>query len=178
VLAVHPRDSLRRGDQGDEADGRRADPLDRLDRRRGRVAGGEHRVEQDDVAIGDVAGKLHVVLDRLERLLVAEEADEPDARAGDERKHRVKHPDPRAQDRAHRDLLARDAARRGHLERRLDLDLLVREVLGGLVGEEQRELVHELAEHLRGRRHVPQQPELVLNQRMSHFGHRSGARSD
>ena len=31
---------------------------------------GQHRVEQDDVALGDVRGKLHVVLDRLERLLV------------------------------------------------------------------------------------------------------------
>ena len=39
--------------------------LDRLDRGRRRVAGREHRVEQDHVALGDVVRQLHVVLDGL-----------------------------------------------------------------------------------------------------------------
>ena len=60
------------------------------------------------------------------------------------------------------------------LERGLDLDLLVGEVLRRLVRQEQRQLVDELAEHLRRRRDVPQQPELVLDERMRHFRDRSG----
>ena len=52
------------------------------------------------------------------------------------------------------------------LERRLDLDLLDREVLGGLVGEEERDLLHELPEHLRGRLGVAEEAELVLDERV------------
>ena len=82
----------------------------------------------------EVVRELHVVLDRLERLLVAEEADEADARTRDEREHGVEHAHPGAQDRADGDLLARDPPRGHVLERRLDLDLLVGEVLRRLVG--------------------------------------------
>ena len=57
-------------------------------------------------------------------------------------------------------------ARRHPLERRLDLDLLVGEVLRRLVREQQRQLVDELAELLRRRRDVAQQPELVLDERV------------
>ena len=99
--------------------------LDHLDGGGGRVAGREHRVEQEHVALGDVVRQLDVVLDGLERLLVAVEADEADARTGDQREHAVEHPHPGAQDRADRDLLAADPARAHPLERRLDLDLLV-----------------------------------------------------
>ena len=145
-------------------------PLHRVDRGGGRVAGREHRVEQDHVALGDVVRQLHVVLDRLERLLVAVQADEADARARDQREHGVEHAHARAQDRADGDLLARDPPRGHPLERRLDLDLLVGEVLRRLVGEQERQLVDELAEHLRRRRHVAQQAELVLDERVRDLG--------
>ena len=78
----------------------------------------------------------------------------------------VEHPDARAQDRADGDLLPRDPARRHLLERRLDLDLLVGEVLRRLVREQERELVDELPEHLRRRRDVAQEAELVLDERV------------
>ena len=68
--------------------------------------------------------------------------------------------------RTHRDLLARDARDERALERRLDLDLLAREVLRRLVGEEQRHFLDELAEVHRRRRAVAQVRELVLDQRM------------
>ena len=90
----------------------------------------------------------------------------PTRAPGHEREHGVEHPHSRAQDRADRDLLAGDPPRRRALERRLDLDLLVGQVLRRLVGQEQRELVDELAEHLRRRRDVAQEPELVLDERM------------
>ena len=84
---------------------RRPGPLDGLDRRRRRVAGREHRVEQDHVALGDVVRQLHVVLDRLERLLVAVEPDEADAGTRDQREDAVEHPHAGTEDRADGDLL-------------------------------------------------------------------------
>ena len=62
--------------------------------------------------------------------------------------------------------LPRDPPRAHPLERRLDLDLLVGERLRRLVGEEERQLVDELTEHLRRRRDVAQEAELVPNERM------------
>ena len=54
-----------------------------------------------------------------------------------------------------------------HLERRLDVDVLGRQVLRRLVGEEQRHLLDELAE-VHGRRvFVPQVRQLVLDERVS-----------
>ena len=151
-----------RGDQRDERDAARAGVLEGRRPRRGRVARREHRVEHQHVAVGDVRRQLDVVLDGLERLLVAVEADEPDPRDRDQREHAVEHPHPGAQDRADGDLLARDALGSRALERRLDLDLLDPHLLGRLVGEEQRQLVHEPAEHRRCRGCVAAgTPELV-----------------
>src|SRR3990172_2006347 len=48
--------------------------------------------------------------------------------------------------------------------------LLVGEVFRCLVGEGQGRLVPELPEHLRRRRDVPQEPELVLDERMRDDG--------
>ena len=73
---------------------------------------------------------------------------------------------PCAQHRAHGDLLAGDPLHDGLLERRLDLDVLGREVLRRLVGQEQRDLVRDLAE-VDGRRvFLAQVGELVLHQRV------------
>jgi small subunit ribosomal protein S1 len=59
----------------------------------------------------------------------------------------------------------------GAFERRLDLDVLARQVLRRLVGEEQRHLLDELAE-VDGRRVlVAQVGELVLHQRVQNFRH-------
>ena len=52
----------------------RAGGLDHVDGGGRRVAGREHRVEHDHVPRGDVLRQLHVVLVRLERLLVAVDA--------------------------------------------------------------------------------------------------------
>ena len=170
MAVVDVLDPFGRRDDREQPHARRAGVLDELHRVHGRVAGREHRVEQDDVAVRDVGRQLHVVLDRAQRLLVAVETDEADARARDQRQHAVEHPEPRAQDRAHGDLLAGDARERLHLERRLDVDVLGREILRRLVGEEQRDLLDELAE-VDGRRVlVPQVRQLVLDERVSDLG--------
>src|SRR4029079_1509321 len=100
------------------------------------------------------------------RLLVSVEADETHARPGDEAENAVEHSEPRAQDRAHRHLLAGDPLNRRSLERRLDLDLLRGETLRRLVREEERDLVHELAKEMRRRGVVGQHPALVLDKPM------------
>jgi hypothetical protein len=163
---VHFLDPFRGGDQADERDRAGAGVLDLRDRGDARVPGREHRVEHDRVALAEVVGQLDVVLDRLERLLVAVHADEADPCARDQRQRPFQHAHACTQDRADRDLLARDALGPHHLERRLDLDRLGGEVLGRLVGQEQRELVDELPEVDGGRVLVAEVRELVLDQRM------------
>ena len=74
----------------------------------GAAASCEHRVDDKHVALGDVFGQLAVVLDRLERLGVAVEADVADARRRDELEDALDHAEPRAQDRDDRDLLANE----------------------------------------------------------------------
>ena len=78
MLLVDPRDPLGRRNEADEGDGAGAGVFHLGDRRNARVARRQHRVEDDGVAVGEVVGELDVVLDRLQRLLVAVEADEPD----------------------------------------------------------------------------------------------------
>jgi hypothetical protein len=171
---VQRPNALGRGDDGHELHRLRACLLDGLDCGGCRVSRGEHRVEEDDVAVGDVGRELDVVLDRLERLLVPIEADEPDAGSRDEREDAVQHPDAGPEDRADRHLLARDARHGRPLEWGLDLDLLDGEILRHLVREQERYLVDELAEHLGRRLQVPEQPELVLNERVVDHGHLRG----
>src|SRR5262249_12569920 len=80
----------------------------------------------------------------------------------------------RTEDRADGDLFARDTRHRRHLERRVDVDVLGREVLRRLVGEEQRHFLDELPE-VDGRRVlVPQVRELVLDERVADFDHGHG----
>jgi len=79
---------------------------------------------------------------------------------------RVEHPDPSAQNRAHGHLLATDPREHPALQRGLDVDVFSRQVLRRLVGQEQRDLVDELAE-VDGRCVlVPQVRELVLDERV------------
>src|SRR4029079_17271800 len=114
----------------------------------------------------EVARQLHVVLDRLERLLVAEEPDEADARARDELEKAVQHPHPGAQYRADGELLARDPLDLRPLERRLHTDRLLRDVLRRLVREERGQLADEPAEVARRRSPVAQVRQLVPDERV------------
>src|SRR5947207_3412392 len=70
VLAVYLLDPRRRRDDADERHRLRPRVLHRCDSRAARVAGREHRVEDDCVPFGEIVRQLEVVLDGLERLLV------------------------------------------------------------------------------------------------------------
>ena len=114
------------------------------------------------------SGSFDVVLNRLERLLVPVHPHEPDPRARDQRERSLEHADARAQHGADGDLLAGDPLGLHRLERSLDLDRLGGKVLRRLVGEEQRELVDELAE-VDGRSVlVSKIGQLVLDERVQH----------
>jgi hypothetical protein len=130
----------------------------------------EHRVEDDRVPVLEIDRQLHEVLDRLQRLLVAVQPDEADARARHEREDAVEHAHAGAQHRADGHLLALDPLCGHLLERRLDLVRLRRHVLRRLVREQQRQLVHELAEVDGRRLLVPEVAELVLDERMRDDG--------
>src|SRR4051794_3730235 len=60
----------------------------------------------------------------------------------------------------------------GSFERRLHRHILEREVAGGLVGHEHRDLVDQLLEDLRRRFTVAQDAQLVLNERVRHDAER------
>ncbi len=164
ILTVEALDTLRGGDQGDQTHRVRPRGFHGRDSGRSRVARGQHRVEQDHVPLGDVVRELHVVLDRLECLLIPVEADEPDAGGGDQREHAVEHADAGPKDRADRNLFAGDPLHGRPLEWSGDLHLLRGEVLRRLVGEEKGQLVHELAEELGWRLDVSQHSQLVLDE--------------
>ena len=120
VGRLHAGDAFRGGEEAEEADVGGAGLLEQRHGGDGGVAGGEHRVERDGDALVEVGRDLGVVLHRLQRGLVAVEADEADARRGDELEHAVEQAVAGAQDRDERELLALED--RGlHLgQRRLD----------------------------------------------------------
>ena len=70
------------------------------------VAGREHRIDDDHVAVAHVLGDLVVVLDRLERLGIAVQADVADARRRQDVEHAVEDAGAGAEDRDEHDLLA------------------------------------------------------------------------
>jgi hypothetical protein len=107
-----------------------------------------------------LGGDLEVVVHRLQRVVVAVQADVAHAHAGHQPHHALHHPQPRAQDGDHGQLLPRQHMGRGLLQRRLDLHLLQRQVLGDLVRHEHGDLVHQLLELLLARLLVAQHASL------------------
>ena len=99
-------DALRRGDDRQQADGAGALLLAEPDGVDGGATRREHRIEQQDLALRQLARQLRVVDDRLQRLLVAVHAEEADAGDRDHREDAVQHADAGPEDRHDADLLA------------------------------------------------------------------------
>src|SRR5256885_531853 len=104
------------------------------------------------------------------RVVLAVDADVADARRGDELRDTLDHAEPRAQDRHEGELLPGHPDSPHALERRFHLRGLERQVLGHLVRHEHGDLVHELLEVSGGRVLVPENRELVLDQRVVEHG--------
>ncbi len=166
MLLLHRRDARRRGDEADELDRLGAELLEAADRGAGRMAGRQHRIDDDDDARGNVVRHLQVVLDGGERFGVTVDADMPDARRGDEVEHAVDEAEPGAQDRHEAQFLAGEDRRHHPRQRRLDLARRQRQIARRLVEDQRRDLAQERTE-LAGR-DVPaaNQAQLVLDQRV------------
>ena len=155
-----------RGQQAHEADGLRVRGLQPRDGGDGGVAGGEHRVEHDRLALVHALGHLEVVLDGLEGVRVAVEAHVAHARAGHDAQHAVEEPVARAHDAHEHGLLAVDDGALHGLERGLDVDQLGGHVPRDLVGHQHADLAQQAAEAARAAVLLAHQRELVLNQRV------------
>lgn len=166
MVVVDDADALRRSDEAHEDDVLGALLLEQRERGRRAAARGEHRVDDDERALGDVARQLAVVLDRLQRLRVAVHADVADAGRRDHVDDAVEHAEAGAQDRHDADFLAGEHLLLALANRRLDLDFLEREVARDLISHEHRDFLEQLAEVLRARLLHAHDRELMLDQRM------------
>src|SRR5260370_22582046 len=77
MLLLHRRNARRRGDEADEFDRLGAALLETADRGAGRMAGRQHRIDDDDEARGNVVRHLQIILYGGERLWVAVDAGMP-----------------------------------------------------------------------------------------------------
>ena len=113
------RQAFGRGDDRQEPDPPGAEIGEALDGHRGRAAGRQHGVEQEDGRAGQVLRHLLVVPARHRRHLVALETEVADLRLRHQLEERVQHPEAGAQHR-HRHHARRQAPHRRGLERGLD----------------------------------------------------------
>jgi AraC family transcriptional regulator len=153
-----------RGEQADEAHVGDSDFLQPVDRGDRGVAGGKHRIDDDDETLGDVLRSLEIIFDRLERDRVAIKADMGDPRRWNQLEHALGHGEAGAKDRGDDQLLAGDRGRLGRRDRGFDADELGRQVAGHFVAEQGRDLPDDRPEQLHGGRPVAQERELVLHQ--------------
>jgi type I restriction enzyme M protein len=117
-------------------DGAGVELLQPVNRGGGRVAGGQHGVDDDDVALVHLGGHLEVVLHGLQRGRVAVQADVAHARAGHHVEHAVEKTIAGAQDGHQHQLFAVNHLAGHGLQRGLDLDVLQRHVACDLVGHQ------------------------------------------
>src|SRR5438094_4421920 len=162
----HAAHALGRRDETQEADALGASVLERAHGIRRRAAGREHGIEHEEIARVLAGRDLEIVVHRLERVVLAVDTDVADACRGDELRDTLDHAEPRAQDRHEGELLPGHPDSPHPLERRFHLRGLERQVLGHLVRHEHGDLVHELLEVPGGGVLVPENRELVLDQRV------------
>ncbi len=174
MCGVEARDAFGRGDEAEELDARCTGALERGDGARRAAAGGEHRIEEEEITLGGVTRDLEVVVHRLERVVVAVEADVSDACARHQLEDTLDHAEARAQDGHQRELLACHPVAGHGFQRRVHGDRGKCEVGGGLIGHQHRNLVHQFLEDLLGRRLVAQQCQLVLHEGMRDDGEAGG----
>lgn len=115
----HP---FRDGDQADQRDFLRAGPLELGGRLDSRSTSGQHRIEEEKSVLLHRSRHLEVIGDRLERVMIAKEADVADPRVRDQLDHGLDHAEPGAEDRHQRHLRRQRLAghrfeRRDHLDR-------------------------------------------------------------
>jgi hypothetical protein len=136
--------------------------VDSVDRR---VAGGDHRIAEDEGTL-DRIRQAHQVFDRLVGFGIAEHADVADARRRHQFQQAVAHADAGAQDRHDGQLLAGDDRRVDRHQRGFDLAGGQRQVARDLIAHQQRDLPEQLAEGAGRRSAVAHVRQLVLDKRV------------
>src|SRR2546428_6149053 len=117
----HATHALGRRDEAEEADTLGAGVLERAHGVRRRAAGREHGIEHEEIARVFARWNLEVVVDRLERVVLAVDADVADASRRDQLREALDHAESPAQDRHEGELLPRHPDPPHALERRFHL---------------------------------------------------------
>src|SRR6218665_923434 len=163
-------DALGRGQQADELDRAGLELLQARHAGDGRVAGGQHRVDHDGVALVDPGGHFEVVLHGLQRGRVAVQADVADTGAGHHVEHAVEKAVARAQDRDQHQFLAVDHLAGHGLQRGFDLHRRQRHVARDLVCHQLAQFAQQAAKAVAAGIFPAHQRELVLDQRVGDDG--------
>src|SRR3954453_23229564 len=109
-------DALGRGHEAHEANAGCARALERSNGGGCATAGREHGIEQEEVALGWVAGHFEVIVDGLERIVVAVQPNVSDAGAWNQAIDAFDHTETGSEDRNERQFLSADSASNRALE--------------------------------------------------------------
>lgn len=159
-------DSLWRGDKAEEADASRAGEFESRDRGDGTPAGRQHRVKHEELPLGGVCRNLEVIVHRLQGIVIAIEADVPDACGWNQPQNSLNHAESSAQNWHENKLLPGNTGTHRALERRIDGVFLEREVGGCLICDQHRNLVDQFLEYFCWRVAIAQERELMLHKWM------------
>ena len=133
-----------------------------------------NRIDNDHVTLRDIGGHFKIILDRLQRGGVTEQAHMADLDVGHHAHHAVDHAETGAEDGNDSQLLAGDALAPGRSNRSFDDDLLQGQIAGRLIAHEHGDLRDELAEFFDAGALVAEDGQLMLNQRVvenTYFAH-------
>ena len=161
--------SLGGGDETEEANACRARNLESRDRCDGTSAGGQHRIEYEELSLCRIRRNLEVIIHRLQCVVVTIEADVADTRGWDQPQYSLNHAEPGAQNWHENKLLPGNAGTDRALEWRVDGVFLEREVGGCLICDQHRNLVDEFLEYFCWRVAITQERELMLHQWMANY---------
>ena len=135
MRVVEAADALGSRDETEELEPRDPAPLERAHGIHRAPTGGEHRIQQEDLSALGPRGDLEVVLDGLERSVIAKEPDVSDACGGNESEDARDHAKAGAEDRDEGHRVRWEPLRWRGFEGRLDGAALEGEIGGRLVGQ-------------------------------------------
>ena len=131
-----------------------------------RAAGSKHGIENDNIALADIAGQLAVILNRLQSFGVAVKADVTDSGGGNEGQNAVNHAESGSENRNKGELLARKSLSGHSGNGSLNFNILERKISCCLIAHEHRYLAHESAELFGSGVLVSEDGQLMLDKRM------------
>ncbi len=158
--------SLRCSNEAQKPDTGGAGSLEGIDRGYGASPGREHGIEDKKVSFGHVTRDLEVVVYRLKGVVVPVEPDVADSGGRDEAKNSFHHPKAGAQNGNEGEFFSAYVPSEGRFEGSDNLDWFDSEIDGGLIRHEHRNLIYELLENLGWSVTIPEDRQLVLNERM------------